>query len=150
MLDAPSPRAPRRGETPVDTGSTQPEIEVVMTDVTPPIARPSVVTNSVSWYTPTTRRWVAYRGSSRVGSIDHVGAFIAVNQHGDVLGAFIDLVEAQRAIVDPQPADADLVRRSRARQARFDARLRRAAITVMTALLVIMAAGAALLLASAR
>lgn len=55
---------------------------------------PTVVTTAVSWYRPTSSRWVAYRGSTRIGSVDHVGAFIATNRHRDVLGAYAELAGA--------------------------------------------------------
>jgi hypothetical protein len=62
----------------------------------------------LTWHTPSTFRWVAYRDATRVGSIDFLGAYIATNQHGDIIGAYVELADAQLAIEDPEPADADL------------------------------------------
>lgn len=68
----------------------------------------------------------------------------------DVLGAFVELADAQLAIADPQPADADMVRRTRAHRLRRGARLRRAALIALGTVFIMLAIGAAVLLSSVR
>lgn len=111
---------------------------------------PAVVPTPVTWHTPSETSWVAYRGAVRVGSVARVGAYIATDRHGDVVGAFVDLAEAQRAIADPQPADADLVRRAHARQARWDAAVRRVALAGVVVAAVMVVVLALALVTSAR
>jgi hypothetical protein len=113
--------------------------------VTPPVGQ-----SAISWHMPTPSQWVAYRGHTRIGSIHQLGAFIATNQHMDVIGAFVELSSAQLAIADPHPADADLVRRSHARRLQLDARLRRATLATMTVLIVVIISVAVVLLARVR
>jgi hypothetical protein len=104
----------------------------------------------ITWHTPSAFRWVAYRDATRVGSIDFLGAYIATNQYGDVIGAYVELADAQVAVADPQPADADLTRRTHVHQTRRDARLRHAALAVLAVLFVLVVSSGIALMAMTR
>jgi hypothetical protein len=130
---SPSPRVSRRAEIPTDTGPTPPETKVTMTDTITPAVAGGGASTAISWFTPSMTRWVAYEGSTRVGSIDLAGRYIACNGHQDVIGVFESLSEAQGAIADPQPTEPVFLRRSRARRADRIPHRRHALVAVVAA-----------------
>src|ERR1700712_5508869 len=95
-----------------------------MTTETLKVTAPS----EIHWHSPSDTRWVALAGTTLLGTIDQVGAFIATDSAGDVLGAFTNLAEAKRSIEDPEPTQAEQNRRAHAVQVRRDTRLKRAAL----------------------
>lgn len=108
------------------------------------------VPSEIIWHCASDTRWVALTGTALLGTIDQVGAFIATDSFGDVLGAFTNLGEAKRSIEDPEPKPPEINRRAHAVQVRRDARLKRAALLALLLAIVPSALIAIVLLTSAR